>query len=221
MAKKSLEDRKPIIWGCLPRPRRETGAGGASLHPCGGFSVTRLWVLLIFPSGMKNNYYGLVAVVILVAGAIWWQSQQGPLHQQECATKLSSFEKDVTAKQERQNHEDPLAPSYANGDIIAPKVYDFLIGYSPKLQTCIGGYTLATSELVDTSSDLHTFYYHYSIVNLNTNEHIIGYDTTFALGDHYAALKNLPKIQQIDAAGMYASQDYKSKLSELTQGQIK
>ena len=39
MVKKSDESRKPIIWDCFHRPRRETDAEGASPHSCGGFFV--------------------------------------------------------------------------------------------------------------------------------------------------------------------------------------
>lgn len=45
MAKSPVGARKPIIWGCSDGPYRETGVGGASLHPCGGFSVPLLGLI--------------------------------------------------------------------------------------------------------------------------------------------------------------------------------
>ena len=39
MAESPVGARKPIMWGCSDGPYRETGMGGASLHPCGGFSA--------------------------------------------------------------------------------------------------------------------------------------------------------------------------------------
>lgn len=80
--KKSLEDRKPIIWACLPRPRRETDAEGASPHPCGGFSVSSHVGLADSANSMERKSgflsmkdwtkadYGRNAITGLLGGAI-------------------------------------------------------------------------------------------------------------------------------------------------------
>ena len=63
MVKKSDESKKPIIWGCFHRPRRETDAEDASPHPCGGLFAS---INQVEPSLKKMKKYLLISGLSII-----------------------------------------------------------------------------------------------------------------------------------------------------------
>src|SRR3990167_3801479 len=61
-----IRDKKPIMWGCSDQPRRETGAGDESPHPCGG--------LFAYPHYKKTDQsYGKQTRVVFCRNAdLFW-----------------------------------------------------------------------------------------------------------------------------------------------------
>jgi hypothetical protein len=119
--------------------------------------------------------------------------------QQACAQMLSGWEAQQRAEYDR---------FYNGGTMEKPFLANFVVGYSPSLKTCIGGYNTATSG--GSSSDGNStscglILAQYSIFNLTTNQ---------AIGRPYVECSNPnnPNHQR---------QAYLNKLSELTNGQLK
>lgn len=112
--------------------------------------------------------------------------------QQTCAQMLSGWE----AQQQAQ-----FDQFYNGGTMEKPFLANFVVGYSPSLQACVGGFNTANSG----GSACGTVFSQYMIFNLTTNKQI---------GTNYLECSNA-------SSPTHQRQDYLNKLSELTNGQLK
>lgn len=118
------------------------------------------------------------------------------LKQQSCSNLLGDFET-------RTNKEWGISVKEMNVDGWKTTLNNFIIGYSPILNACIGGYN---SSSVKTFYDNSTeFNGSFEIVNISTNQKIYA--------DFYGYSSNIDKLT--------VEKKYMAKLSELTNGQLK
>lgn len=113
---------------------------------------------------------------------------------QECSQKLSSFKQEIQAE---YNQFPPNPFTLTN----------FVVGYSPSLQTCIGGYAAISTP----GGNYVGILSQYSIVNLSTNQALTGLPGE--AGSTYAE----------DSNPSYPSHQYQTYLNELsilTDGEI-
>ena len=148
------------------------------------------------------NKYSTVLLIVLVIGAGYlFRDKLLPLQKVSCVDQLSGFQKRMQEQ------------AIATRGAFNPKLYDFVVGYSPKLKTCIGGFTTAEPD-----SETHPYSYTYAIYDLSTNAPIQSFTNSDEFVKHSELQQNTPGM---DAADGYASADYKAMLTKLTDGKIR
>ncbi|SRR6266481_7173337 len=147
--------------------------------------------------------YSIVFLIVLAIGAgyLFRDTFLIPPQKVSCADQLNGFE---TRMQEQVS---------ATKAGLNPKLYDFVVGYSPTLKTCIGGFTTSESD-----TETHPYRYTYAIYDLSTNSMLVSYTNSSEYAKHAELQQN---VAGMDAADGYASDEYRAKLTELTAGQIK
>ena len=157
---------------------------------------------------------GLVLVFVLVVGGYYWHRERLLIHQEECANRLKDFQNPIIAETKQLN-ENRLQPTIGN----AVEVKDFVVAFSPKLNTCIGGYTVQTYDWG--VNKVGVYGYSYWIRDLNTNALIMSYSTIEEMVANKLSENGSSDETNINRAGDYASVKYHEKLRELSGGQLK
>ncbi len=159
--------------------------------------------ILFMPTMKKKPTIALticLLALLLVGGVFEYKKDSLLSKEKGCEQMLDTFQKRMV-----------MQDKYLSDGTFEQKYYDFMVAYSPSLNTCVGGYTKATQVGQNTE-------YQYSIINILTNSNIVSFDTLGELIKH----QDLGTSDvAYGTAGQYAWQDYKKKLSELTDGQIK
>lgn len=143
----------------------------------------------------------LVLVFLLGGGILFYKKSEVNnllAHRRECEQKLSDFQKRVV---------DNGNAIHASFD--THKYFDFTIGYSQKLNTCVGGYTDASQDIIHGRDQYVNDYLIYDVL---TNKLIDTFSIDQELSKH-PELNN--SVASLDAADQYAWEDYKGMFSDL------
>jgi hypothetical protein len=152
-------------------------------------------------------------IMFITAAGYFWHSELLLSHQVECAARLNDFQKPI-AMEYKELNDKRMQPRIGN----AVEASNFVVAYSPKLHTCIGGFRDKSYDWNIDKTGVYDFTY--VVKDLNTNITLVSYSTIEEMAMN---LPNKPQSEEttVNLAGSYAELKYKAKLAELSGGQIK